>query len=49
MELLLGDLQEEEPQREGEPEEWMLLCRLNQHYDDTVAQGNQSHKNLKFG
>ena len=19
-------------QREGEPEEWMLLCRLNQHY-----------------
>ena len=37
---------EEVPQREGEPEEWMLLCRLNQHYD--VSQGSQSHENLQF-
>ena len=42
------DDDEEVPQREGEPEEWMLLCRLNQQYDDTVSQGSQSHDNLQF-
>ena len=26
----------------------MLLCRLNQHYNDTASKGNQSHENLKF-
>ena len=43
------DDDEEVPQREGEPDEWMLQCHLNQHCDDTVSQGNQSHENLKFG
>lgn len=36
------------PHREQEPEEWMLLCPSNQHYDDTVSQGSQSHENLQF-
>ena len=31
------DDDEDVPQREGEPEEWMLLCRLNQHFADTVS------------
>lgn len=39
---------EEVPKREGEPEEWILLCRLNQNYDDTVSQGTQSHENVQF-
>ena len=26
----------------------MLLCRLNQHYDDTLSQGTQSHENVQF-
>lgn len=34
------DDDEDVPQREGEPEEWMLLCRLNQRYDDTISQGS---------
>ena len=34
------DDNEEVPQREGESEEWMLLCRLNQRYDDTISQGS---------
>ena len=42
------DDDEDVPQREGEPEEWMLLCRLNQRYDDTISQGSQSHENLQF-
>ena len=42
------DDDEEVPQREGEPEECMLLCRLNQRYDDTISQGSQSHENLQF-
>lgn len=42
------DDDEEVPQCEREPEEWMLLCRLNQHFDDTVSQGTQSHENLQF-
>ena len=42
------DDDKEVPQREGEPEEWMLLCRLNQWYDDTISQGSQSDENLKF-
>ena len=45
------DDDEEVPQREGEPEAWMLLCRLNQHYDDIVSQGNRSpyYANLLTG
>ena len=42
------DDDEDVPQREGEPEEWMLLCRFNQHYDDTVSQGSQPHENSQF-
>ena len=42
------DDDEEVPQHEGGPEEWMLLCRLNQHYDDTLSQGTQSHENMQF-
>ena len=42
------DDDEEVPQREGVPEEWMLLYRLNQRYDETVSQGSQSHENLQF-
>ena len=42
------DDDEEVPQREGEPEEWMLLCRLNQRYDDTISQGSQSRENVQF-
>lgn len=38
----------EMPHREKEPEEWILLCPSNQHYDDTVSQGSQSHENLQF-
>ena len=26
----------------------MLLCRLNQHCDDTLSQGTQSHENVQF-
>ena len=36
------------PQHEEEPEEWMLLCRLNQRYDDTISQGSQPLENLHF-
>lgn len=36
------------PHCEQEPEEWILLCPSNQHYDDTVSQGSQSHENLQF-
>ena len=42
------DDDEEVPQREGVPEEWMLLYRLNQRYDETISQGSQSHGNLQF-
>ena len=42
------DDDEEVPQREGVPEEWMLLYRLNQRYDETISQGSQSHENLQF-
>ena len=31
-----------------EPEEWMLLCGLNQRYYDTISRGSQSHENLQF-
>ena len=50
-----GDEQEDEdnddnevPRREEEPEEWMLLCRLNQQYDHDIWQGSQSHGNPQF-
>ena len=39
---------DEVPQREEEPEEWMLLCGLNQRYYDTISRGSQSHENLQF-
>ena len=42
------DDDEEVPQCEGVPEEWMLLYRLNQRYDETISQGSQSHENLQF-
>ena len=42
------DDDEEVPQREGVPEEWMLLYHLNQRYDETISQGSQSHENLQF-
>ena len=42
------DDDEEVPQREGVPEEWMLLYRLNQRYDETISQGSHSHGNLQF-
>ena len=42
------DDDEEVPQREGVPEEWMLLYRVNQRYDETISQGSQSHENLQF-
>ena len=42
------DDDEDVPQRKGETEERMLLCRLNQRYDDTISHGSQSHENLQF-
>ena len=33
---------------EEEPEDWMLLCGLNQRYDDTISRGSRSHENLHF-
>ena len=42
------DDNDEGPHREEDPEEWMLLCHLNQRYDDTISQGSQSHENLQF-
>ena len=42
------DDDEEVPQREGVPEEWMLLYRVNQWYDETISQGSQSHEKLQF-
>ena len=32
------DQEQDEPQHEQEPEEWMLLCRLNEHYDRVISQ-----------
>ena len=32
---------DEVPQREEEPEEWMLLCGLNERYYDTISRGSQ--------
>ena len=39
---------DEVPIREEEPEEWMLLCRLNQQYDHDISQGCQSRENSQF-
>ena len=39
---------DEVPIREEEPEEWMLLCRLNQQYDHEISQGGQSRENSQF-
>jgi len=42
------DDNDEVPIREEEPEEWMLLCRLNQQYDHEISQRSQSRENSQF-
>ena len=42
------DDNDEVPIREEDPEEWMLLCRLNQQYDHEISQGSQSRENSQF-
>ena len=42
------DEEDDEPQHEEEPEEWMLLCRLNQQYDQSVSQENPTQQNFHF-
>ena len=42
--------EDDEPQQQEEaPEEWMLLCRLNQHYDNSQDQPNsQNHSQIDW-
>ena len=42
------DEDNELPIRQEEPEEWMLLCRLNQHYENDIAQTDPSQNQSQF-
>ncbi|XP_078371416.1 ATP-dependent DNA helicase Pif1-like [Oculina patagonica] len=42
------DEDNELPIIQEEPEEWMLLCRLNQHYENDIAQTNPSQNQSQF-
>ncbi|XP_078352432.1 uncharacterized protein LOC144637171 [Oculina patagonica] len=42
------DEDNELPIIQEEPEEWMLLCQLNQHYENDIAQTNPSQNQSQF-